>query len=221
MGDKNVVLLLLAFFCGVAVTSGYVYLTAQLAESALTAVKNAPLTSGSLLNNIEPRNQSPAFEVVNTASLTAKGRQLPIAIDKIQTLETQLSVLKSELAVQRQLAHNYQLQLQTSSDFQQTLLTQFDQQRRDHEWAFQVETALNDFILTADLSIKPDVVNAECKSTVCKFQLTAPQGNDNFNHHHWREFNDKLIQQTFWQQFKSTTSNSTDTALSILVSKDL
>ena len=107
------------------------------------------------------------------------------------------------------------------SDFEKVLRDKFEKQTRDEEWAYRTEMALQDFLLTADLAIMPDIVSAKCKTTVCEFELAAPADNDTFGSAQWRELNDKLMKQEFWQQFKSTTSTSSDSELKLLLSTEL
>ncbi len=135
-------------------------------------------------------------------------------------LQLQVVALKRELATQKAAVKSYQKQLQGPSDFEQMLLDKFDQQKRDEEWAYRTEVALQDFLITADLTIAPELVSAECKTSVCKFELVAPQGNEEFDHRQWRELNDKLVKQAFWQQFKTSASTSSDDDFKLLLSTE-
>ncbi|MBB1336905.1 hypothetical protein [Pseudoalteromonas sp. SR44-2] len=158
--------------------------------------------------SIEPAEISPT-----TNSETQMLDELP--------LEEQVTQLKQQLAEQKAALKSVLKKMRSPSDFEQILRDKFEKQTRDEEWAYRTEMALQDFLLTADLSIIPDVVSAKCKKTVCEFELAAPTDNDTFGNAQWRELNDKLMEQEFWQQFKSTTSTSSDSELKMLLSTEL
>ena len=158
--------------------------------------------------SIEPAEVSPT-----TNSETQMLDELP--------LEEQVTQLKQQLAEQKAALKSVLKKMRGPSDFEQILRDKFENQTRDEEWAYRTEMALQDFLLTADLSIIPDVVSAKCKKTVCEFELAAPTDNDTFGNAQWRELNDKLMEQEFWQQFKSTTSTSSDSELKMLLSTEL
>tara|TARA_R110002126_G_scaffold3235_9_gene18175 strand:- start:1397 stop:2077 length:681 start_codon:yes stop_codon:yes gene_type:complete len=155
----------------------------------------------------------PAEDTPTTNSETQMLDELP--------LEEQVTQLKQQLAEQKAALKSVLKKMRGPSDFEQILRDKFENQTRDEEWAYRTEMALQDFLLTADLSIIPDVVSAKCKKTVCEFVLAAPIDNDTFGNAQWRELNDKLMEQEFWQQFKSTTSTSSDSELKMLLSTEL
>ena len=155
----------------------------------------------------------PAEDTPTTNSETQMLDELP--------LEEQVTQLKQQLAEQKAALKSVLKKMRSPSDFEQILRDKFENQTRDEEWAYRTEMALQDFLLTADLSIIPDVVSAKCKKTVCEFVLAAPIDNDTFGNAQWRELNDKLMEQEFWQQFKSTTSTSSDSELKMLLSTEL
>ena len=155
----------------------------------------------------------PAEDTPTTNSETQMLDELP--------LEEQVTQLKQQLAEQKAALKSVLKKMRSPSDFEQILRDKFENQTRDEEWAYRTEMALQDFLLTADLSIIPDVVSAKCKKTVCEFELAAPTDNDTFGNAQWRELNDKLMEQEFWQQFKSTTSTSSDSELKMLLSTEL
>lgn len=155
----------------------------------------------------------PAEDTPTTNSETQMLDELP--------LEEQVTQLKQQLAEQKAALKSVLKKMRSPSDFEQILRDKFEKQTRDEEWAYRTEMALQDFLLTADLSIIPDVVSAKCKKTVCEFELAAPTDNDRFGNAQWRELNDKLMEQEFWQQFKSTTSTSSDSELKMLLSTEL
>lgn len=142
------------------------------------------------------------------------------ALDELP-LDEQVTQLKQQLAEQKAAVKSILEQMRGPSDFEQILRDKFEKQTRDEEWAYRTEMALQDFLLTADLAIMPDIVSAKCKTTVCEFELAAPADNDTFGSAQWRELNDKLMKQEFWQQFKSTTSTSSDSELKLLLSTEL
>lgn len=209
--------LLLAFITGIIIASGYFLLTAPFEQSI--EKKHIQSISNASLNRSEP------IQTVALADTETSVQQTEINSNNdnanvTEQLQLQVVALKLELATQKAAVKSYQKQLQGPSDFEQMLLDKFDQQKRDEEWAYRTEVALQDFLITADLTIAPELVSAECKTSVCKFELVAPQGNEEFDHRQWRELNDKLVKQAFWQQFKTSTSTSSDDDFKLLLSTE-
>lgn len=213
--------LALAFITGVVLTWGYFTWSSDEAAPAATTqtqvleqeVKMLPTnTVASELETVSKPQQ------VADSTPTTEDRSAQTADE--QPLEEQLQQLKHELAQQRALVKRYQTQAQAPSDFEQALLDKFEQQSRNEEWAYRTETAMKDFLQTADLSISPELISAQCKSSVCKFELAAPKDNDDFTHTQWRELNDQLVKQDFWQQFTVSTSKSSDRDFSLLLATE-
>ena len=226
MNKNNVLTLGVGFIAGVGLTWGYF----SLASSDSTPAK---------VQHADTKQQTPLVQPAKISEATAK-RVVPAApeqsarleqkdispkpdpqpLDELP-LEEQVTQLKLQLAKQKSVMESVVKQLRAPNDVQAALQAQFDEQQRDEEWAYQTETALQDFLLTADLASIPDIVSAECKTSVCKFKLAAPTDNDSFDHTQWRELNDKLMKQKLWLQFKRTTSTSSDTELTLLMATEL
>ena len=226
MNKNNVLILGIGFIAGVGLTWGYFSLASN--DSTPAKVQHA-----------DTKQQTPLFQPAKISEATAK-RVVPAApeqsarleqkdispkpdpqlLDELP-LEEQVTQLKLQLAKQKSVMESLVKQLRAPNDVQAALQAQFDEQQRDEEWAYQTETALQDFLLTADLASIPDIVSAECKTSVCKFKLAAPTDNDSFDHTQWRELNDKLMKQELWLQFKRTTSTSSDTELTLLMATEL
>ncbi|HDY91183.1 MAG TPA: hypothetical protein ENH67_17620 [Pseudoalteromonas sp.] len=225
--NKNSLLALgIGFIAGVGLTWSYFNAASSYPES----VKSQPSyekqkklhteqQSNEVLSNADSAvpeqvaSIEPAEDTPTTNSETQMLDELP--------LEEQVTQLKQQLAEQKAALKSVLKKMRGPSDFEQILRDKFENQTRDEEWAYRTEMALQDFLLTADLSIIPDVVSAKCKKTVCEFELAAPIDNDTFGNAQWRELNDKLMEQEFWQQFKSTTSISSDSELKMLLSTEL
>lgn len=209
--------LLLAFIAGVTLATGYFFLTAPTPSQQHTDVESI---------QTHPKVSRESIEVAQIDILpTVKVEKQPVDSDlgsehSKEQLQQQVNELKQALAVQKATVKNYQKQLRAPSDFEQVLLDKFEEQTRNEEWAYRTETALKDFLLTADLTVAPELVSAECKTSVCKFELVAPEDNDAFDHTQWRELNDKLVKQEFWQQFKASTSTSSDESFKLLLSTE-
>ena len=221
MSNNGLFSRVLAFAAGVVLTWGYF----QLASSKTTPV-HTPLT-----HEVEQQRDIMATDVETAVANQAANFAQAIDSKKMaiapqqqtaeeQTLEQQVQQLKRELLQQQKLVKAYEQQLQAPSDFEQALLDKFTEQSRNEEWAYRTETAMKDFLQIADLGITPELVSAQCKSSVCKFELAAPKDVDDFDHTQWRELNDKLVQQDFWQQFKVSTSKSSDRDFSLLLSTE-
>ncbi|WP_165721066.1 MULTISPECIES: hypothetical protein [unclassified Pseudoalteromonas] len=224
--NKNSLLALgIGFIAGVGLTWGYF----NAASSHPESVKSQPSyekqqklhteqQSNEVLSNADSAvpeqvaSIEPAEDTPPTYSETQMLDELP--------LEEQVTQLKLQLAEQKATVKSILKQMRGPSDFEKILRDKFEKQTRDEEWAYRTEMALQDFLLTADLAIIPDVVSAKCKTTICEFELAAPADNDTFDNSQWRELNDKLMKQEFWQQFKSTTSTSSDSELKLLLSTE-
>ncbi|MGS0536497.1 hypothetical protein [Pseudoalteromonas sp. SaAl2] len=209
--------LLLAFMAGVTLTCGYFLFTEPTSSQQHTDVE---------FIQTHPKVSSEFVEVAQIdVSPTVQVEKQPDDSDldsshSKEQLQQQVKELKQALAVQKATVKSYQKQLRAPSDFEQVLLDRFDEQTRDEEWAYRTETALKDFLVTADLAVAPELVSAQCKTSVCKFELVAPEDNDAFDHTQWRELNDKLVKQEFWQQFKTSTSTSSDDDFKLLLSTE-
>jgi flagellar biosynthesis GTPase FlhF len=225
--NKNSLLTLgIGFIAGVGLTWSYF----NLSSSDATPAKSQHADTKQQASFVQPvkSSEATAKRVVPAApEQSARIEQKdnpskpdPQPLDELP-LEEQVSQLKQQLAAQKALMKNAAQQLRDPSDAQAVLQAQFDEQIRNEEWAYQTEIALQDFLLTSDLSSIPEIVSAACKTTVCKFELAAPTDNDSFDHTQWRELNDKLMKQEFWLQFKRTTSTSSDTELTLLMATEL
>jgi len=227
--NKNSLLTLgIGFIAGAGLTWGYLNLAPNDLEPAQSQQSNTLLQKSHA-------QQSNSNEVTSNKVISAATEQAVILEQNESTtstafesqdidalpLEEQVTQLKLQLIKQKSLMESVVKQLRAPNDVEAALQAQFDEQQRDEEWAYQIETALQDFLLTADLASIPDIVSAECRSSVCKFKLAAPTDNDSFDHTHWRELNDKLMKQELWLQFKRTTSTSSDTELTLLMATEL
>ncbi|MDQ9090969.1 hypothetical protein RC083_05095 [Pseudoalteromonas haloplanktis] len=226
MMKNNFTALLLAFIAGVACASIFfgVILFSQLAAIAddaqseqayqkfVTEIQSISLESVSD-HAVSKHSQTAEVDVLESSTSSPD-------VENTRALETQLAQLQVELEAQRKLVKTYEKRLTAPSDLEQALLTKFDEQNRNEEWAYRTETAMKDFLQMADLSISPELVSAQCKSSVCKFELVAPQDIDDFGHTQWRELNDQLVKQEFWQQFTVTTSKSSDRDFSLLLATE-
>ncbi|KTF19437.1 hypothetical protein [Pseudoalteromonas sp. 10-33] len=228
MNKNNVLTLGVGFIAGVGLTWGYFNLASNDLEPDKLQQSNTllqkthtpqPTSHEVAANNTVPAVTQQAVSLEQNENTTSTALE-PQEIDGLP-LEEQVTQLKLQLAKQKSLMENVVKQLRAPNDVEAALQAQFDEQQRNEEWAYQTETALQDFLLTADLTSMPDIVSAECKSSVCKFKLAAPTGNDTFDHTHWRELNDKLMKQEFWLQFKRTTSTSSDSELTLLMTTEL
>ena len=218
MNKNNPFSLLLAFITGVVLTSGYFTFSSDEA-APVTTTQTQVLEQG-----VKIMPASTVAAELDTVSLSQQVADIPPTAQDVsaqttdeQPLEEQLQQLKHELAQQHALVKRYEKQSQAPSDFEQALLDKFEQQNRNEEWAYRTETAMKDFLQTADLGSSPELVSAQCKSSVCKFELAAPKDSNEFDHTQWRELNDLLVKQEFWQQFTVTTAKSSDRDFSLLL----
>ena len=226
MNKNNVLTLGVGFIAVVCLTWGYFSFASS--DSTPAKVQHADTKQQTPLVQPAKISEATAKRVVTAApEQSARLEQKDISpkpdpqlLDELP-LEEQVTQLKLQLAKQKSLMESVVKQLRDPSDAQAALQAQFDEQQRNEEWAYQTETALQDFLLTADLALTPDIVTAECKTSVCKFKLAAPTDNDSFDHTQWRELNDKLMKQKLWLQFKRTTSTSSDTELTLLMATEL
>lgn len=226
MTKNNVLILGIGFIAGVGLTWGYFSLASS--DSTPAKVQHADTKQQTPL--VQPAKISEATAELVVPAAPEQSARLeqkdispkpdPQLLDELP-LEEQVTQLKLQLAQQKSVMESLVKQLRAPNDVQAALQAQFDEQQRDEEWAYQTETALQDFLLTADLASIPDIVSAECKTSVCKFKLAAPTDNDSFDHTQWRELNDKLMKQKLWLQFKRTTSTSSDTELTLLMATEL
>ncbi|MEL0648016.1 hypothetical protein V6248_11335 [Pseudoalteromonas agarivorans] len=228
MSKNSLLTLGIGFIAGVGLTWGYFNLAPNDLEPAklqqsdtllqkphAQQIKSNEVTANSAVQDVTEQDVS--LEQNKNTSFTNPETQ---ELDELP-LEEQVVQLKQRLVEQKAALKSVLKQMRGPSDFEKVLRDKFESQTRDEEWAYNTEMALQDFLLTADLAIIPDVVSAKCKTTVCEFELAAPADNDAFGSAQWRELNDKLMKQEFWKQFVSSTSTSSDTKLSLLLSTEL
>jgi len=218
--NNELITRLLAFMAGVVLTASYFILTDSIDSQRAQVIPHAPasLSSDSDQSSQQQANVKPIVLAEDIARPESESSQASAE------LAAQITELKQQLAQQQSQTQQYKAQLTRAynepSDLQQELQDRFEQEPRNEQWAYNVETAVNDFLITADLAIAPILESGECKTTICKFKLLAPEDSSNFDHTTWRELNDKLIKQPWWQQFKMTTSQSSDGHYSFVVSTE-
>lgn len=228
MNKHSFLMLLGGFVSGVSLTWGYLNFFAAAPEKFVitevehqqpSIVQHKKSDTTKVTDNINSvvANNAAASKEMNDVDSNLLAAS---SVDELP-LEAQIVELKKQLTEQKATMNRVLKELRAPNDVEAALQAQFDEQIRNEEWAYQTETALQDFLLTADLVAMPDIISAECKTSVCKFKLAAPTDKDSFDHTHWRELNDKLMKQEFWLQFKRTTSTSSDSELTMLMTTEL
>ncbi|WP_462177699.1 hypothetical protein [Pseudoalteromonas gelatinilytica] len=136
-------------------------------------------------------------------------------------LEQQVAELKLQVENQQAVIASYRssaIPPQQIDSHLDELYTLLEEQSRDEAWAYQVETAMSDFLIMADLPVQPKLSVSSCKSSVCQFKLLQPEGVDDLPSHYWRNMTDKMMEQSWWKQFKFTSTTSSDDSLTIIAS---
>ncbi len=136
-------------------------------------------------------------------------------------LEQQVAELKLQVENQQAVIASYRssaIPPQQIDSHLDELYTLLEEQSRDEAWAYQVETAMSDFLIMADLPVQPQLSVSSCKSSVCQFKLLQPEGSDDLPSHYWRNLTDKMMEQSWWKQFKFTSTTSSDDSLTIIAS---
>jgi len=138
-------------------------------------------------------------------------------------LEQQVAELKLQVENQQAVIASYRssaIPPQQIDSHLNELYTLLEEQARDEAWAYQVETAMSDFLIMADLPVQPQLSVSTCKSSVCQFKLVKPESVDDLPSHFWRELGDKMREQSWWKQFKFTSSTSSDGTLTVIASTE-
>ncbi len=136
-------------------------------------------------------------------------------------LEQQVAELKLQVENQQAVIASYRssaIPPQQIDSHLDELYTLLEEQSRDEAWAYQVETAMSDFLIMADLPVQPELSISRCKSSVCQFKLLQPEDVDDLPSHYWRNMTDKMVEQSWWKQFKFTSTTSSDDSLTIIAS---
>ena len=144
------------------------------------------------------------------------------AVSKTE-LEQQVAELKLQVENQQAVIASYRssaIPPQQIDSHLDELYTLLEEQSRDETWAYQVETAMSDFLIMADLPVQPQLSVSTCKSSVCQFKLLQPEGSDDLPSHYWRNMTDKMMEQSWWKQFKFTSTTSSDDSLTIIASTE-
>ncbi|MGO2479100.1 MAG: hypothetical protein ACTH7Q_12225 [Pseudoalteromonas sp.] len=218
--NSQVITRLLAFAAGVLVTASYFILTDN--KDLLSSQVVPQTTVQQPVETLQSPGQAVTLPSVKTV-LTDDKPSEDEARSQAQ-LKAQVAELEQKLIQQQKQTQQYKAQLNRAysepSDLQQELQERFEQEPRNELWAYNVETAVNDFLITADLAMTPILESGECKTTVCQFELVTPEGEHDFDHTAWRELNDKLVKQPWWQQFKTSTSHSNDSHYRFVLSTE-
>ena len=138
-------------------------------------------------------------------------------------LEQQVAELKLQVENQQAVIASYRssaIPPQQIDSHLDELYTLLEEQSRDEAWAYQIETAMSDFLIMADIPVQPELSISRCKSSVCQFKLLQPEGVDELPSHYWRNMTDKMVEQSWWKQFKFTSTTSSDDSLTIIASTE-
>ena len=159
---------------------------------------------------VAPVNYKQVVEVNSDSSAASKTE-----------LEQQVAELKLQVENQQAVIASYRssaIPPQQINSHLEELYTLLEEQSRDEAWAYQVETAMSDFLIMADLPALPELSISRCKSSVCQFKLLQPEDVDDLPSHYWRNMTDKMVEQSWWKQFKFTSTTSSDDSLTIIAS---
>jgi len=171
---------------------------------------------------VEAPQQTKSVVPVNAKKIAAPKADVPETLSKSE-LEQQIAELKLQVESQQAVIANYRssaIPPQQIDSHLEELYTLLEEQSRDEAWAYQVETAMSDFLIMADLPVQPELKIATCKSSVCQFKLLQPVGVDDLPSRYWRDLGDKMMEQSWWKQFKFTSSTSSDGSLTVIASTE-
>ncbi|WP_462180524.1 hypothetical protein [Pseudoalteromonas gelatinilytica] len=167
-----------------------------------------------------PDQQATPVKPVINKQVVEINSDCSVAVSKSE-LEQQVAELKLQVENQQAVIASYRssaIPPQQIDSHLDELYTLLEEQSRDEAWAYQVETAMSDFLIMADLPVQPQLSVSSCKSSVCQFKLLQPEGSDDLPSHYWRNMTDKMMEQSWWKQFKFTSTTSSDDSLTIIAS---
>ncbi len=207
---SNFVAMLLCFSSGVALASGY-FLFFKDSTRVSSAPKQAVISSANTQVNNQPTTLQGLVQV-NKAQVADQQTQLAQHVVELnQRLEKKSIQLKQS---QQQLKLNQS----ESVELDDELAIQFEQEADNLEWSYELEVALTDFLIINEFADSAELTALKCKQTICKFELTINQHAVNYGAKLWRELNDKLHLEPWWQQFKLSASQSNDARIEFTVS---
>ncbi|MFY8285571.1 hypothetical protein AAEU31_18910 [Pseudoalteromonas sp. SSMSWG5] len=169
-----------------------------------------------------PEQQATAVEPVIKKQVAEVNSDSSVAVSKSE-LEQQVAELKLQVENQQAVIASYRssaIPPQQINSHLEDLYTLLEEQSRDEAWAYQIETAMSDFLIMTDLPVQPELSISRCKSSVCQFKLLQPEGVDELPSHYWRNMTDKMVEQSWWKQFKFTSTTSSDDSLTIIASAE-
>ncbi|MCO7249146.1 hypothetical protein [Pseudoalteromonas sp. Ps84H-4] len=169
-----------------------------------------------------PEQQATAVAPVIKKQVAEVNSDSSVAVSKSE-LEQQVAELKLQVENQQAVIASYRssaIPPQQINSHLEDLYTLLEEQSRDEAWAYQIETAMSDFLIMADLPVQPEMSISRCKSSVCQFKLLQPEGVDELPSHYWRNMTDKMVEQSWWKQFKFTSTTSSDDSLTIIASTE-
>jgi hypothetical protein len=199
MDKKLLILMSLSFLFGSVL--GGAFIERQYAAASLK--KQPYMAVGTAINNA-PTN-TPSAVTKNVLAEKPLVAQAGKDDEKSQLLEQQIAQLTQTIQLQKvRLAHYETTLMDMPDDSFERLEVLFSEQPRNEAWAYKIETALSDFVVTMDLSPQPQMISMHCKSTVCQFKL-ATIIDSAHSADYWRNVSDALNNQPWWRQFVYTT----------------
>ncbi|MCG7546709.1 hypothetical protein [Pseudoalteromonas sp. Of7M-16] len=151
-------------------------------------------------DNEKPNETSPvSTELAEADDLRLINQQLQ---QENKRIKAQLSMLTAKSMANKP-SHNVPKQLQSI----------FEHQRRDDNWASEVELFAEDFLYEAQLHDTINLLSAECKLHVCQLNFVAPQGEPK-----WQQLHTALLRMPWMKQFKTVAAVQNTQAMQIHLS---
>lgn len=202
------ILLFLTFVTGYL--CGRYFLPPDTAPKHPNLIMDSAEQSSTEVNNAKAVRQVMAYKEFDLAPKqlsTEPSEEADNLKSQVSLLQQQLLKAQSKLELQKQQIQQLQSKQSLGFDHQKEIERRLAQQSRDTAWAYEVETAMADFFIVADLPIKPNLVVSECLQSICQFELELPNDSE-APKYYWRNIYDQLMTNSWWQQFKYTSSTT-------------
>ena len=167
------------------------------------------------------------IDKANIADLESRLEQMTNEVDRLNALVETKSVIIEELTAELKVGLTEYAKSHMEKQLEEKLKTQLvelpgatspegikkliETERRDEQWAYDVETQLADFIQMSEASGELTVEEINCRSQSCKFSFTH---DDSFVG--WDQFKGALDAQEWWT-FKTTIVFKTSNNIEVLV----
>ncbi|MBQ4837761.1 hypothetical protein [Pseudoalteromonas luteoviolacea] len=165
---------------------------------------------GVTMDEAHPPESSGDNEKPNETSLVPTE---PAETADLRLINQQLQQENKRIKAQLNALATKSMTKKSSRNVPKQLQSIFEHQRRDDNWASEVELFAEDFLYEAQLHDTINLLSAECKLHVCQLNFIAPEGEPQ-----WQQLHTALLRMPWMKQFKTVAAVQNTQAMQIHLS---